>query len=104
MVAGELEPTAGAVWRHPNLRIAAVAQHAFTHLEHHLDKTPNQYIQWRFAAGEDREGLAYAARQVRWCTAGWLGESTRDSARVCWGLPLYDTDTHTHSHSHGQAE
>lgn len=62
--AGELEPTAGSVWRHPNLRIAAVAQHAFTHLEQHLDKTPNQYIQWRFAAGEDREGLAYAARQV----------------------------------------
>ena len=30
------------MWRHPNLRVAYVAQHAFHHIEQHLDKTPNQ--------------------------------------------------------------
>lgn len=55
VLTGETEPTAGTVWKHPNLRIAYVAQHAFHHLEKHLDKTPNEYIQWRFAPGEDRE-------------------------------------------------
>ena len=42
------------MWKHPNLRIAYVAQHAFHHLEQHLEKTPNQYIQWRYAIGEGR--------------------------------------------------
>jgi elongation factor 3 len=55
LLTGELEPAAGTVWKHPNLRIAYVAQHAFHHIEKHLDKTPNEYIQWRYASGEDRE-------------------------------------------------
>lgn len=55
LLTGELVPQEGTVWKHPNLRIAYVAQHAFHHLEKHLDKTPNQYIQWRYAPGEDRE-------------------------------------------------
>lgn len=54
-LTGELEATEGNVWRHPNCRIAYVAQHAFHHIEKHLDKTPNQYIQWRYVSGEDRE-------------------------------------------------
>jgi hypothetical protein len=45
LVTGELEPQEGTVWKHPNLRIAYVAQHAFHHIEQHLDKTANQYIQ-----------------------------------------------------------
>ena len=55
LLTGELEPESGFVWKHPNLRVAYVAQHAFHHIESHLDKTPNQYIQWRYATGEDRE-------------------------------------------------
>ena len=55
VLTGELEQTEGNVWRHPNCRIAYVAQHAFHHIEKHLDKTPNQYIQWRYVSGEDRE-------------------------------------------------
>jgi elongation factor 3 len=55
LLTGELEPNDGLVWKHPNLRVAYVAQHAFHHIENHLDKTPNQYIQWRYATGEDRE-------------------------------------------------
>ncbi len=33
VLCGEAEPTEGTVWKHPNLRIAYVAQHAFHHLE-----------------------------------------------------------------------
>ena len=65
VLTGELEPTHGAVWKHPNLRIAYVAQHAFHHIEQHLEKTPNEYIRWRYAIGEDRENLSKVTRQVR---------------------------------------
>lgn len=47
VLTGETEATEGTVWKHPNLRIAYVAQHAFHHIEQHLDKTPNEYIQVR---------------------------------------------------------
>lgn len=63
--AGELEAESGLVWKHPNLRVAYVAQHAFHHIESHLDMTPNQYIQWRYATGEDRESLDKVSRKVR---------------------------------------
>jgi elongation factor 3 len=63
VLTGEAEPTEGTVWKHPNLRIAYVAQHAFHHIEQHLDKTPNEYIQWRYAVGEDREALIKVTRQ-----------------------------------------
>jgi elongation factor 3 len=33
-------------------------------LEQHLDKTPNEYIRWRFQYGEDRELLAKETRQM----------------------------------------
>ena len=44
---GETLPDEGTVWKHPNLRLAYVAQHAFHHVEQHLDMTPSQYIWWR---------------------------------------------------------
>jgi len=60
LLTGELEPNAGSgdVYKHPNCRVAYVAQHAFHHIENHLDKTPNEYIRWRYANGNDREALA----------------------------------------------
>lgn len=33
VLTGELEPNFGTVWRHPNMRVAYVAQHAFHHIE-----------------------------------------------------------------------
>jgi elongation factor 3 len=58
LLVGEIEPQEGEVWKHPNARIAYVAQHAFHHIENHLDKTPNEYIRWRYANnGEDKESL-----------------------------------------------
>jgi len=64
MLTGEVEPISGTVWKHPNLRIAYVAQHAFHHIEQHLDKTANEYIQWRYATGEDREELQKVSRTI----------------------------------------
>merc|ERR1711906_62679 len=52
------------VWKHPNARIAYVAQHAFHHIESHLTKTPNEYIRWRYAnQGEDKESLVKVTMQ-----------------------------------------
>jgi len=57
VLTGEVVPQTGEVWRHPNARVAYVAQHAFHHIEAHLNKTPNEYIRWRYANGEDKESL-----------------------------------------------
>ncbi|ORX51936.1 hypothetical protein DM01DRAFT_1336928 [Hesseltinella vesiculosa] len=64
LLTGEIESDIGTVWKHPNLRIAYVAQHAFHHIEKHLDMTPNEYIQWRYATGEDREELDKVDRVI----------------------------------------
>lgn len=64
VLTGEVEPTTGDMWKHPNMRVAYVAQHAFHHIEQHLDKTPNEYIRWRFQNGEDRELAAKITRQL----------------------------------------
>lgn len=55
LLTGETVPTAGRVEKHPNLRIGYIKQHALEHVEMHLEKTPNQYLQWRYANGDDRE-------------------------------------------------
>eukprot|EP01137_Pigoraptor_chileana_P035058 Opistho-2@28520 len=59
LLTGELKPDdgSGEVWKHPNARVAYVAQHAFHHIESHLDKTPNEYIRWRYENGRDKEAL-----------------------------------------------
>ena len=62
LLIGELTPNEGqgkgSVVKHPNMRLAYVAQHAFHHIENHLDLTPVNYLEWRFAGGMDREGQA----------------------------------------------
>lgn len=63
ILTGELEAPDGYVWKHPNLRVAYVAQHAFHHVEQHLDATPNEYIRWRYAFGEDREEQEKVSRK-----------------------------------------
>ncbi|PKY06751.1 hypothetical protein P168DRAFT_325577 [Aspergillus campestris IBT 28561] len=55
MLTGETIPQQGKVEKHPNLRIGYIKQHALEHVEMHLEKTPNQYLQWRYANGDDRE-------------------------------------------------
>ena len=64
LLVSEIEPQEGEVWKHPNARVAYVAQHAFHHIESHLTKTPNEYIRWRFAnGGEDKESLVKVTLQ-----------------------------------------
>ena len=67
MLVGEIRPTnawgsgtkeeniKNSYWKHPNCRIAYVAQHAFHHIEQHLHMSPVEYIQWRFSSGFDKE-------------------------------------------------
>jgi elongation factor 3 len=59
LLTGELEPDEGSgdVYKHPNCRVGYIAQHAFHHIENHLDKTANEYICWRYRNGNDREEL-----------------------------------------------
>ncbi|KAF1827448.1 elongation factor EF-3 [Dissoconium aciculare CBS 342.82] len=64
VLTGELIPTKGEVYQHENIRIAYIKQHAFAHIDHHLDKTPSEYIQWRFQTGEDRETMDRANKIV----------------------------------------
>ena len=64
VMTGELKPTTGSVWKHPNLGIAYVAQHAFHHVEQHLEKSPNEYIRWRFDRGEDKEEQHKVFRKI----------------------------------------
>ena len=64
LMTGEMEPDEGTVWKHPNLRISFVAQHAFHHIEQHLEKTPVQYLWWRFGDGEDKEAANKVTRKL----------------------------------------
>jgi elongation factor 3 len=57
LLIGELKPEQGSIWRHQNMRLAYVAQHAFHHLEKHMDKTATEYIMWRFQGADDKESL-----------------------------------------------
>jgi len=77
LLNGELKASKGTIWKHPNMRLAYVAQHAFRHLEEHMTKTPAQYIMWRFAGNDDKESLEFkkevtmteaeeAAQAVQW--------------------------------------
>merc|ERR1719487_231694 len=77
VLVGEQKPTEGAIWKAAGLRLAYVAQHAFHHLEKHMQSTPTQYIMWRFAGNDDKESIEFksaglsvdeeAARAQKWC-------------------------------------
>ncbi|KAK2927377.1 TOG domain [Fusarium oxysporum f. sp. vasinfectum] len=64
VLTGELIPTQGEIYQHENIRIAYIKQHAFAHIDNHLDKTPSEYIQWRFQTGEDRETMDRANKVI----------------------------------------
>lgn len=64
LLTGELTPSTGNVMKHPMLRFAYVAQHAFHHIQLHLNKTPNEYIRWRYEDGSDKEALRKETVQI----------------------------------------
>jgi len=64
LIVGDTEPNEGELWKHPNLVIGYVAQHAFHHIDQHLDKTPLEYMLWRYQTGEDLEEHLKSSRQL----------------------------------------
>merc|ERR1719487_2645615 len=87
VLVGEQTPSVGSIWKAAGLRLAYVAQHAFHHLEKHMDKTPTQYIMWRFAGNDDKESVEFKtdklsvdeedARAKKWCIDAVTGEARR---------------------------
>merc|ERR1719243_577183 len=80
-------PQDGTIWKASGLRMAYGAQHAFHHLEKHMQETPTQYIMWRFAGNDDKESLEFksdklsvdeeVARAQKWCIDGVRGDVRR---------------------------
>jgi len=67
MIVGETQPSnigACKLYIHHNLRVAYVSQHAFYHVEQHLDNAPAAYIQWRFKEGYDKEKIQSDAFRI----------------------------------------
>eukprot|EP00303_Exanthemachrysis_gayraliae_P007461 CAMPEP_0206007530 /NCGR_PEP_ID=MMETSP1464-20131121/5816_1 /ASSEMBLY_ACC=CAM_ASM_001124 /TAXON_ID=119497 /ORGANISM="Exanthemachrysis gayraliae, Strain RCC1523" /LENGTH=1054 /DNA_ID=CAMNT_0053381027 /DNA_START=42 /DNA_END=3206 /DNA_ORIENTATION=- len=65
LLIGENIPQTGNVWKHPAVRVAYVAQHAFHLIENHLTKSPNEYIRWRYEIpGEDKEAIKKATMSL----------------------------------------
>ncbi|KAI9599766.1 hypothetical protein KEM48_006692 [Puccinia striiformis f. sp. tritici PST-130] len=62
LLTGETVPDTGKIEKHPNLRVAYVAQHAFHNIGAHMEKTAVQYIAWRYQDGHDREQAMKASR------------------------------------------
>merc|ERR1719190_48911 len=87
VLVGEAKPTEGSIWKAAGLRMAYVAQHAFHHLEKHMQETPTQYIMWRFAGNDDRESIEFKstdlsvdeekARATKWCIDSTTGDVRR---------------------------
>merc|ERR1712226_879009 len=87
VLVGEQKPTEGSIWKAAGLRMAYVAQHAFHHLEKHMQETPTAYIMWRFAGNDDKESIEFkstelsvdeeAARAQKWCIDNVTGCARR---------------------------
>merc|ERR1712070_1026612 len=88
LLIGELKPEQGTIWRHSNMRLAYVAQHAFHHLEKHMDKTAVDYILWRFAGADDRESLENQSKEInvdeeKLRKQPWMIDSKSGDVRKC---------------------
>ena len=61
LLIGDMEVNKGGeIWKHSNLVIGNVAQHAFHHIDSHLDKTSLEHVLWRYQTGEDLEEMQKA--------------------------------------------
>merc|ERR1711871_1160743 len=88
VLVGEQKPTEGSIWKAAGLRLAYVAQHAFHHLEKHMDKTPVQYILWRFAGADNRESLENQSKEInvdeeKLRKQPWMIDSKSGDVRKC---------------------
>merc|ERR1719163_264409 len=87
LMVGEIVPNENEgnpnVTRHPNMRLAYVAQHAFHHIENHLELTPVNYLEWRFAGGMDREGQAKNFLELTEDEEKLIGEKPGQIEKLC---------------------
>jgi len=86
LLTGETVPDAGSgeVWKHPGCRVGYIAQHAFHHIENHLNKTPNEYIRWRYNGGDDKEALVKDTMV--------LTEAEKERCKKAFMVPITDGD------------
>jgi len=68
--------------------MAYVAQHAFHHLEKHMQETPVQYIMWRFAGNDDKESVEFQSQELsvdeeKARTEKWCIDPTNGGVRLC---------------------
>ena len=59
VLVNEQLPTSGSIWKAAGLRLVFEAQHAFHHLEEHMQETSTNYIVWRFAGNDDKECIEF---------------------------------------------
>jgi elongation factor 3 len=85
LLTQELTPQIGVVWKHDNVRVAYVAQHAFHHIEKHLEKSANEYIRWRYQFGEDKEGLEKTDTKI--------SDEEQEALKVEMKIPIKNEDT-----------
>ena len=85
VLTGETVPTVGTVWQHTGCKLGYIAQHAFHHIESHLNKTPNEYIRWRYSGGEDKEAIAKDTMKV----------TSEEVALMLTAIQWLDTDEET---------
>merc|ERR1711920_841922 len=88
VLVGEQKPTEGSIWKAAGLRMAYVAQHAFHHLEKHMQRTPADYIMWRFAGNDDKESIEFKSTELTWDeeqarATKWCVDSVSGGVRRC---------------------
>ena len=60
MFLNQLDELSGNIQIH----VLDISLSTLSTIENHLDKTPNEYIRWRFQFGDDREGLDKATMKL----------------------------------------
>ena len=78
VLVGEQAPTSGSIWKTAGLRLAYVAQHAFHHLEKHMQETPSQYTMWCFVGNDHKESIEFKFDELS------VDEESASSAK--WGI------------------
>jgi len=91
LMVGELEHPDKGVWKHHNLRVAYVAQHAAHHLEEALDATPIAYLQRRYYEGRDKE------------RGKMITLALTEEEKVCIYIYIHIIGVHTHTLSLSRA-
>ena len=65
LLVGELlPPEETEFYKHENCRIGYMAQHVFRFLQIHKEKSPVEYVQWRYSGGLDKEALIIEDEQM----------------------------------------